>query len=33
VEGAGHGVSFLVAREAYLEKIYQLVEKVQGKEK
>lgn len=30
VEGAGHGVSFLVAREAYLEKIYQLVEKVQG---
>ena len=30
VEEAGHGVSFLVAREAYLEKIYQLVEKVQG---
>ena len=29
VEGADHGVSFLVAREAYLEKIYQLVEKVQ----
>lgn len=30
VEGADHGVSFLVAREAYLEKIRQLVEKVQG---
>lgn len=29
VEGAGHGVSFLVAKEAYLEKIYHLVEKVQ----
>lgn len=30
VEGAGHGVSFLVAREAYLEKINKLMEKVQG---
>lgn len=30
VEGASHGISFLVAREAYLEKIHQLVEKVQG---
>ena len=30
VEGADHGVSFLVAREAYLEKIHQLVEKVQN---
>lgn len=30
VEGAGHGVSFLVARQAYLEQIYQLVEKVQN---
>ena len=29
VEGADHGVSFLVAREAYLEKIHWLVEKVQ----
>lgn len=32
VEGADHGVSFLVAREAYLEKIHQLVEKVQNTE-
>ena len=30
VEGAGHGVSFLVARQAYLEQIHQLVEKVQN---
>lgn len=32
VEGAGHGISFLVAREAYLEKIYELLEKVQGRQ-
>lgn len=32
VEGADHGVSFLVAREAYLEKIHQLVKKVQNTE-
>ena len=30
VEGAGHGVSFLVARQAYLDEIHQLVEKVQS---
>jgi fermentation-respiration switch protein FrsA (DUF1100 family) len=30
VEGAGHGTSFLVARQAYLEQIYKLVEKVQN---
>lgn len=30
VEDAGHGISFLVAREAYLEKIHQLVKKVQA---
>ena len=32
VEGAGHGTSFLVAKEAYLEKIDQLLQKVQGNE-
>ena len=31
VEEAEHGISFLVAREAYLEKIHQLLEKVQGR--
>ena len=30
VEGAGHGISFLVAREAYMEQIHQLVKKVQN---
>ena len=30
VEGADHGISFLVARRAYLEKIHQLVQKVQN---
>ena len=30
VEGAGHGVSFLVDRETYLQKIHTLLEKVQG---
>jgi fermentation-respiration switch protein FrsA (DUF1100 family) len=30
VEEAGHGISFLVARQAYLEQIHQLVEKVQN---
>ena len=30
VEGAEHGVSFLIARDAYLEKIDQLLKKVQG---
>ena len=30
VEGADHGVSFLVNRETYLEKIHQLLEKVQN---
>jgi fermentation-respiration switch protein FrsA (DUF1100 family) len=29
VEGADHGISFLVARQAYLEKLHQLVKKVQ----
>ncbi len=33
VEGASHGISFLVNKEAYLEKIHQLLEKVQDREK
>ena len=30
VEGADHGTSFLVARQAYLDKIHQIVKKVQS---
>ncbi len=33
VEGASHGISFLVAREAYLEKVNEILRKVQKDEK